>query len=234
MSIIMSNILVKPLEDGSYSLTVAGYVLIGVIIFAALVLIARIGNHGRKTGAKQIAFSAAAIALATVTSMIQFWKMPMGGGVTLFSMLFIVLIGYWYGPTVGISAGIAYGLLQFVLDPYIVSLPQVLFDYVFAFGALGISGFFSRKKHGLLIGYIVGITGRFVFSFLSGVIFFGIYASDTLAQFGIHVGAAAAPFVYSALYNGAYIYAEGAITIVLLCIPPVAAALRQVKAQATT
>ena len=45
MSIIMSNILVKPLEDGSYSLTVAGYVLIGVIIFAALVLIARIGNE---------------------------------------------------------------------------------------------------------------------------------------------------------------------------------------------
>ena len=64
MSTIMSNILVRPLEDGSYSLTVAGYVLIGVIIFAALVLVARIGNHGRKTGAKQIAFSAAAIAFS--------------------------------------------------------------------------------------------------------------------------------------------------------------------------
>ena len=112
------------------------------------------------------------IALAMVTSYIKVWEMPMGGSVTLLSMLFICLIGYWFGPRYGLITGIAYGILQFVVDPYMVSLPQVLFDYPLAFGALGLSGFFSDKKYGLQTGYVAGVLGRFVFSTLSGVIFF--------------------------------------------------------------
>ena len=45
-----------------------------------------------------------AIALAVATSMIKVVKLPMGGSVTLFSMLFIVLIGYWYGIKTGLTA----------------------------------------------------------------------------------------------------------------------------------
>ena len=45
-----------------------------------------------------------AIALAVVTSMIRVIKLPMGGSVTLFSMLFIVLVGYWYGIKGGINS----------------------------------------------------------------------------------------------------------------------------------
>ena len=41
------------------------------------------------------------IALAMVTSYIKVWEMPMGGSVTLLSMLFICLIGYWFGPRYG-------------------------------------------------------------------------------------------------------------------------------------
>ena len=83
--------------------------------------------------------------------------MPFGGSVTLCSSFFIVLIAYWYGPAVGMMAGVAFGLLQFVLGPFIISLPQVLFDYPLAFGALGVAGFFYHRKHGLLIGYIAGM-----------------------------------------------------------------------------
>ena len=36
-----------------------------------------------------------------------------------------------------------------------------------AFGALGLSGFFSDKKYGLQTGYVAGVLGRFVFSTLS-------------------------------------------------------------------
>ncbi|MGO5051227.1 energy-coupled thiamine transporter ThiT [Lachnospiraceae bacterium LCP25S3_G4] len=170
------------------------------------------------TKTKKLVFSAMAIALALVTSYIKVFKMPMGGSITLFSMFFICLIGYWYGPKVGIATGMAYGLLQFIIDPYVLSIPQVLIDYPLAFGALGVSGFFATKKHGLQIGYIVGVLGRFIFAVLSGVIFFGMYAPKGMN-----------PIVYAVLYNGAYLGAEGAITLALLSLAPVAKALTNVK-----
>lgn len=70
-----------------------------------------------KLSSKQLVYASAAIALAMVTSMIKLFSMPMGGSVTLLSMLFIVLIGYWYGPAAGMISGAAYGLLQFVIEP---------------------------------------------------------------------------------------------------------------------
>ena len=160
------------------------------------------------------------IALAMVTSYIKVWEMPMGGSVTLLSMLFICLIGYWFGPRYGLITGIAYGILQFVVDPYMVSLPQVLFDYPLAFGALGLSGFLSDKKYGLQTGYVAGVLGRFVFSTLSGVIFFASYAPEGMN-----------PWVYSSLYQGTYLGAEGIVTLIILSIPPVSKALASVKAQ---
>ena len=80
-----------------------------------------------------------AIAAAFVTSDIKLFHLPFGGSITLFSMLFLVLIGYWYGLRAGLMTAIAYGFLQLVSDPYIISIPQMLVDYIFAFGALGLS-----------------------------------------------------------------------------------------------
>ncbi len=170
---------------------------------------------------RKLVFSAMGIALAMVTSYIKVWEMPMGGSVTLLSMLFICLIGYWFGPKYGIITGAAYGLLQFIVDPYMLSIPQVLFDYPFAFGALGLSGFFSNRKFGLQIGYIVGVLGRFVFSTLSGVIFFAAYAPEGMN-----------PWVYSTLYQGSYLGTEGIVTLIIISLPPVTRALNLVKRQA--
>ncbi len=167
---------------------------------------------------KRLVFSAAAIALAQVTSMVKLFEMPMGGSVTLLSMLFIVLIGYWFGPSAGLMAGAAYGLLQFMVEPVFYTIPQMLTDYPLAFGALGLSGFFHKQKHGLIIGYLAGVLGRYFFSFLSGVIFFASYTPDNMA----------AP-LYSLAYNGSYLGAEAAITLILIALPPVAKALEQVK-----
>ena len=147
--------------------------------------------------------------------------MPMGGSVTLFSMLFIVLIGNWYGLGVGLTTAAAYGILQLVVDPYIISIPQLLIDYIFAFGALGLSGIFSKSKskHSLLLSYIIGILGRYFFTFLSGWIFFATYVPEFFNS----------AVVYSLAYNGAYIGLEALITIVLLTLPPVNKALGYVK-----
>jgi thiamine transporter len=171
---------------------------------------------------KQLVFSAAALALATVCSMIQFANLPMGGSVTLFSMLFVTLIGNWYGPKIGLLTGVAYGLLQFIIAPYFYTLPQVFVDYVLAFGALGLSGFFYKKKWGLPVGYIVAVIGRYIFAVISGAVFFASYAPE-----GTPV------MVYSLSYNATYLLPEAIITLIVINLPPVAKALSYVKRQAT-
>ena len=176
-------------------------------------------DNNSKLNAKHIAFAAMALALAVATSMIKVIKLPMGGSVTLFSMLFIVLIGYWYGIKTGLTAALAYGVLQLLLDPYILNIPQVLLDYILGFGVLGLSGIFSNSKHGLIKGYIVGVIGRFICSFLSGWIFFAVYTPEFFNS----------AILYSIVYNGSYIGLEAAVTLVVISLPPVNKALAYVK-----
>lgn len=210
----------------TYSLTAAGYTALVVVMLACLLLGCALFGGNKKFSAKQLAFSAMAIALATVASMIKLIHLPMGGSVTLLSMFFVTLIGYWYGLGAGLTTGVAYGILQLVIDPYIISVPQMLVDYVFAFGTLGLAGLFwkNKKKYGIILCYIAGILGRYIFAVISGWIFFGMYASD----YGF-----SSPVVYSLAYNGAYIFLEAGITIVILLIPPVNKALSYVKEIAT-
>ena len=155
-------------EDGSYALTTAGYTAL-TIIAAGILLIACYltkADQRAKIGTRRLVFSGIALALAFVTSFIKLFHLPMGGSVTLFSMFFITLVGYWYGLGTGLTAAVAYGLLQLIVDPYIISFPQMMCDYVFGFGALGLSGVFSGAKHGMVRGYMLAIIGRFVFTFL--------------------------------------------------------------------
>lgn len=219
MSIFVTKILG---EGGDYfELTGAGYGVIIAVMLLFLLLGCFLSNPSgkKKLSIKALVFSAMAIALAMVTSMIKLIDMPMGGSVTLCSMLFICLIGYLFGLRTGLMAAIAYGFLQLVVDPYIISIPQMLTDYIFAFGALGISGVFSNQKYGLIKGYLLGVLGRFFFTFLSGMIFFGEYASS----YNMSVP------VYSLIYNGSYVGLEALITTVILSFSPVSKGLARVK-----
>lgn len=221
----MNNFFATPTDvwgDDAVMLTTIGICIVVVAILAligiALIIYKRKNNASTKITTRQLVFSAMAIALAMVTSMVKLMEMPMGGSVTLLSMLFIVLIAYWYGPVAGITTGMAYGLLQFVLEPIFYTLPQMLVDYPFAFGALGLAGFLHNKKFGLQIGYILGVLGRFVFAFLSGVLFFASYAPEGMN-----------PALYSTIYNGSYLLAEAVITLIIISLPPVHKALKHVK-----
>jgi len=211
--------------DGSVKLTTIGIVLVAVCILALVVIPAITGKKNsenkNKLTTKQLTYSAVALALAMVCSMIKFANLPMGGSCTLCSMLFIVLIGYWFGPYVGLTAGFAYGLLQFIIEPIFYTLPQMLIDYPLAFGALGLAGFFAGKKRGLQIGYIVGVIGRYIFAVISGVVFFGAYAPEGTPA-----------IVYSLGYNATYIVPEAIVTLIIISIPAVAKALGAVKKNA--
>ncbi len=221
----MSALLVK--RDGYYVPGIVGYMMIAAFIIMILLFGAAVSGDEKKLSSKQIAFSGVAIALATVASMIKLFQFPMGGAMTLFSMLFISLVGYWYGARAGITSAVAYGLVQLILEPYIINPLQPIVDYVLAFGALGLSGIFSDSKNGLVKGYIVGVVGRYFFAFLSGLIFFGTYA----ASYGFK--GFFGPALYSLAYNGIYLGAEAALTLALLAIKPVRKAMARVKTMAT-
>lgn len=219
MSFFVSNV------EGELLLTQAGKiatsVILAALLAAAVILAVKRGGKKKNMGTKQLVFCAMAMALATVTSMMKVFSFPFGGSVTLCSMLFISLIGYIYGPGTGILTGLAYGVLQFLIEPYIYSPMQVLVDYPLAFGALGLSGFLANAKFGLIKGYLLGVVGRYVFAVISGWIFFGEYAWE---------GWNALP--YSLAYNACYIFAEAAVTVIILMIPAVSKALARVKVMA--
>lgn len=220
----MSFFLTYSAENEEYLLKPAGYGLVIVLLLAVLVglhLLGMSAGKSKKLKTRQLVYCAGAMALAMVASFIKFASLPFGGSITLFSMLFICLIGYVYGLKIGIMTGVAYGILQFIIGPYIYAPLQVLLDYPLAFGALGLSGLFCNKKHGLMTGYIAGVLGRYICHVISGYIFFASYAPEGMN-----------PFLYTMVYNATYILPELIVTVIILYFPPVLGAIGQMKRQA--
>ncbi len=222
---MLYEVVVNDWGETTYVPTTLGNILLAALIIVFLVIGTALikKDSAKKITAKQLVFCALSVALATVLSYIKVFKFPTGGSITLFSMLVICLPGYFFGLGTGIMAGIAYGLLQMLVDPYILYPLQLLVDYPLAFGALGLAGMFRNAKHGLIKGYILGILGRYAFAVISGYVFFGMYAWD---------GWAALP--YSLVYNAIYIFSEAAITIAILCIPAVKKSITQIKTMANS
>lgn len=217
------------LVNADGGLTTAGYAIsaLAVILLAAAVIFFCSKNSStRKMTTQQLVTCAVALALAYVTSYIKIFKLPFGGSVTLFSMLFIVLIGYWYGAKIGILTGLVYGIFQFLQEPYVLSLFQVCCDYILAFGAMGIAGFFSKsKKHGLIKAYISAILARGAFHALGGYLYWMDYMPDNFPK--------SLTALYPIIYNYSFILAEGIITVIVISIPAVSKALNQIRTATT-
>lgn len=217
------DVVVNDWGETTYVPTTLGNICLVILILVLLFLAAGfIKKRSKKLSVQQLAFCAVAIALGTVLSNIKVFSFPTGGSITLLSMLVICLPGYWFGLGAGILTGVAYGVLQMLVDPYILFPAQLVVDYLLAFGALGLSGLFCKRKHGLIPGYILAVLGRYTFAVLSGWLFFGMYAWEGWN-----------PLPYSLAYNAIYIFAEAAVTIVVLLLPPVRKALEMVKKQAS-
>ena len=217
-------------EDGYYVLEKGGYVVLGVAIFLLICIAAAImskKDEGDSRRAVRLTVSAISIALAFITSYIQLFKLPWGGCVTLFSMFFVCFVGYLYGPSTGLTAAFAYGILQFLQSggSYILSLPQVLFDYILAFAALGVAGFFYKNKNGLIIGYIAGCLARGVFASVAGYLYWMDYMPESFPK--------KLAMLYPIAYNYSYILIEMALTLVLLAIPSVRKAIKRIAFEAT-
>lgn len=153
-----------------------------------------------------LAEAVVSIALAGVLYTVPFFQLPQGGRVTLASMVPIFFVALRRGPKVGILTGIVFGFVALVLDSFafVVSPIQVALDYPLAFGALGLAGFFKKSP---VLGVIVGVAGRFICHFISGLVFFAIYAP-----------AGESPVIYSAVYNGSFLSVELLMSAVIIFI----------------
>ncbi len=119
------------------------------------------------------------VALATVLSLIKI-EFPYGGSITICSMLPILIIGYRYKPLVGCLTGVAYGLIQMLFGmsnfayatSWQAALMILFFDYLIAFGVIGLGGVFRGIKNqavGLALGALLASVLRFLCHFLSGI-----------------------------------------------------------------
>lgn len=154
------------------------------------------------------------IALSTVLAMLKLIDMPYGGSVTFAQMLPIVIFAYRHGPAYGMGASLVASLIQLLLGlenfSYIAPawysiVALALFDYVIAYSAFGIVGFFKKKldyKSAMVIGALAASVIRYLCHFTSG---FTVWTG-----FELPTGAG---LIYSAGYNATYMIPE---TIVLV------------------
>jgi len=154
---------------------------------------------------KVIAEASVIIALTVILKDVlpPIYHLPQAGSVTAASMVPLLWFSLRRGLRSGLEACAIYGLLHMALPgSYVVDPVQALLDYPIAFGALGLAGMFRKYP---LVGVGVGITGRFLAHFVSGVVFFAIYAPK-----GMH------PAVYSAIYNGTYLIVEFVVSVIIM------------------
>lgn len=199
-----------------------GQLIITLIAIVLLFLaVALFSSKKKQFSVKTLTYSSIAIAAAMVLSQIKLISMPQGGTLTPFSMLFIILIGYFFGTASGLLVGVVYGLLQLAFGGWVMHPIQLILDYPLAFASLGLAGLFANQNQGLIKGILIATGARFICHFLSGVIFFATYAPEGWNA-----------FVYSAWYNFSYVGVEGIATALIVAVPSVAMALKNIKKSA--
>lgn len=161
---------------------------------------------------RQLTSGAILIALATVLSVIPFIQMPLGGKLTPFSMVPIILFSLMYGAGKGLAVSFVYSLIQLALSIAGVLtwgltpaslVGTIVLDYILAYSVLGVAGLFRRKGMiGIIGGVILACALRFACHFLSGAIIFDIWCEWNNA------------WIYSLCYNGLYMLPETVLTVV--------------------
>ena len=201
--------------------SLTGWVLAGALAALGVVLLVIARGHIRWT-ARMLANAALCLALAFVLSYIKLFDLPQGGAVTAASLLPIVAFAYSYGLAPGLVVGVAYGLLQMIQDPWIVTPVQAILDYPLAFACIALAAVARRlpDSWGWLAGMALAAVGRFVCHTFTGVVFFAEYAEGT----------GMTPFVYSVSYNS-FVFVDMAICAVVMAFPQVRGALKKMTAR---
>ena len=155
---------------------------------------------------RMIAEAGVAIAIAQVLSFITLFHMPQGGSIKAASLVPLMIFAYRWGGTRGIWAGVVYGVLHFLLGfKSSIHYLSIILDYLVAYGAIGVCGYFKDNITGLVSGSIVAIALRWFASVTSGAVVFASYAPQGQN-----------PWIYSMIYNASYMVPDGILNIIVL------------------
>ena len=166
-----------------------------------------------------LAEAAIMLALAIVLSFVKIWNMPMGGSVTLLSMLPIMLVAIKNGTAWGVSTAFVFSLFQLVqaviegnVFPYCTTIGIIIlcvaFDYIVPFTCLGLCAVCKNKLGyiGIYIGIAAVCVIRFFCHYSTGVVIWGQWAEGMSKQ------------LYSLVYNIQYMLPEMIMTLVAAII----------------
>lgn len=171
-----------------------------------------------KMNTRKLTVCAVMIALSTVLSMITIYRLPSGGAVTAASMAPVIILSLIFGTKWGVFSAMVYALIQGVTGFYAPPVQNfssflivIVFDYVLAFGVLGLADVFwrimARKQWAISFAGATVAFLRFLCHLVSGVAIWSAYAPKGQS-----------PIVYSLIYNGSYMLPEIVITAIVLAV----------------
>ena len=173
------------------------------------------------TKTKQITEGAILIALAQILSFLPLYKFPWGGSIDL-AMLPILLFAFRWGFGPAMLMSTAHGILQMLFEGGIaIGWESIIGDFLIAYAVLGVAGLFRGKFY---LGAAVACAARFLVHYVVGATIWATYMPDSF--FGMTM---TTPWLYSALYNGAYMLPDLLMVLVsyyLLSKTPLAKHLR--------
>jgi len=170
---------------------------------------------------KKLTSSAVMIALSTVLMLVsKLIPAPwlQGGSVTLASMVPVISVGLLFGTKWGLCSAFCYAILQMMFGFYppptqtvFYFILVVLLDYIFAFGVLGLAGFFysvfGKRYFAAPLSAFIVTSLRYVCHILSGILIWGVYAGEGQSV-----------FMYSLVYNGTYMIPEIIISTIVTAV----------------
>ena len=175
---------------------------------------------------KTLAECAIFIALGTVLSIVIIYEAPLGGSVTLFSMVPVIMLSFRHGAKWGIASAFCYSVLQLLLGmKNVMYVPGafgivlcVLLDYIIAFTVLGLAGIFMNIKDAKMNHYVKIICGtlavcilRYASHVVSGaIVWYEITKEGAWNDLVLRTGM----WTYSLIYNAQYMLPETIITLI--------------------
>jgi len=161
------------------------------------------------------------IALAEILSFLPLYKFPWGGSID-FAMLPIILFCVRWGFAPGMLVSCCHAVLQTLLEGGIaIGWQSILGDFLIAYAVLGIAGLFRGR---FCLAATVSCFARFLVHYVVGATVWAEYMPETFFSMSMTT-----PWVYSGLYNGAYMLPDLLIILaafVLLSKTPLARFLK--------
>ncbi|MBQ6702360.1 MAG: energy-coupled thiamine transporter ThiT [Clostridia bacterium] len=191
---------------------------------------------------RKMAECAIMIAASVMLSMIKIYEAPLGGSVTLFSMVPLMVVSLRHGIGWGLGSSFIFSVIKlwlgagnFAYVPTVRGIVVVIvLDYLLAYTAIGFAGAFRKirftksERSGLLISTYLGVLFacivRFVSHFVNGaVVWYEITKNGEWNDYVQTVGM----WLYSFVYNITYLGPE--TVMALIAVPVIVTVLGIMK-----